>query len=1312
MTPVFSTCLRHVLRLLALPWCLLLMADPAHAATPVVAIAVAPLGSAGARVPPNVLLNLALDETAAAAAYAGDQHYRSERDYIGYFDHHSCYSYPLKSHPGSQLMEPTLTTASGYFFVAAATDAAHECDGTTFSGNFLNWASMSMLDIVRYALTGGDRVIDTTTTTVLQRAYLPERAPNGDFYAHPRYFPRKSLAGSSSAPQRVTPFDTPLLYVVSCRNRLLFSDSADGGDCDSARIVGAPPRLAHSDKYFGEYLARVQVCSKTEGPLRPGLCGAYGKSYKPAGAVQTESGRMRVGLFSYLTAFGANDPNQYGGALRAPLAYLGATRYDAPDFLAASNALAEWKLSSGVLNGAAGVINTINQLGRAAPARSGAYRSAAPLSELYYEALRYLQGRQPSPAAAGVAVDDGLPVVIPWTDPVQAQCQRNVVVTLANAGAQQDRYVPGNTARNQLDPARGRDTFGTLPAFDVMDWTGKVGALEADAGGTFGNRTPRPALAGLALQNTGQDGLGSYYLAGLAYWAHTTPIRPGQTVYTDNYVVDLDLDGNGTADDSSPRAIRPRDSQLYLAAKYGGFSDANSDGNPFQTGAGGVAPALRSDTEWSADGRDPRHYVLAGGAAGTVDAIRTALAEAGSVASVVPGTALAATGGGAARYLFRTDLLADGSGRLTRLAVGTDRLGQLQIGAPLWEAGRLLSGDGADLAPSPPAAERAIYTMKQPGDTTASTIPLLWSALSEQQRALLDVPPGADAAADGLGPQRLAYLRGERSGESGRGGTFRRRDGLLGGSVHNTPLFVGPPSRDVQGDGYRAFFERHAARRPAVYLGGGDGMLHGFDAEDGHELFAYVPNVLLERVNQLTTASPVRPLLFDGSAGSGEALLQGQWKSVLVSGLGGGAQGVLALDVTRPGQFADGSGALWEFTDADDAAIGNVLAAPLVAKFRTGVSSGALQYRYFAVVASGLNNYADDGAGRHTSTAAGALFLLALDKPASAPWDQGSNYYKLSTPVSTTSAANGLGPPALVIGGDGAVRYAYAGDLQGNLWRFDFSGKPPWSGAVGPGAGKQPLFVARDEEGQRQPITQAPRIVYAPGGGYLLLFGTGRWIAAADALPASFQPQSFYAVHDTLANPALLVSGRKLLAPRVLRGPPGASAGFAVDGDDFVYTGPRAKHGWYMDFPDPAASGERSVSGAVLAGGRILFNTVVPGTDVCLAAGSRSYGVDALTGLAFNAGGAALSGYKTGAPAADAVLAPPLLFDMAATAGPRDATGASSVTRNYTVVNLARNGAQAPAAAATRTVALPEPAGRFSWREVANWPDLHAATKK
>ena len=72
-----------------------------------------------------------------------------------------------------------------------------------------------------------------------------------------------------------------------------------------------------------------------------------------------------------------------------------------------------------------------------------------------------------------------------------------------------------------------------------------------------------------------------------------------------------------------------------------------------------------------------------------------------------------------------------------------------------------------------------------------------------------------------------------------------------------------------------------------------------------------------------------------------------------------------------------------------------------------------------------------------------------------------------------------LGPPAVVPGGAGALAYIYAGDLQGNIWRLDMAGGPPWK----EGQGRKLVFVARDAQGRRQPGTQQPSVAYAPAGG-------------------------------------------------------------------------------------------------------------------------------------------------------------------------------------------------------------------------------------
>jgi type IV pilus assembly protein PilY1 len=684
---------------------------------------------------------------------------------------------------------------------------------------------------------------------------------------------------------------------------------------------------------------------------------------------------------------------------------------------------------------------------------------------------------------------------------------------------------------------------------------------------------------------------------------------------------------------------------------------------------------------------------------------------------------------------------ADWSGHFERYAVQADSVAVLAAAAPVWDAGVILTGTAGN-PPRPAPSARNIYTAVAHADGTLTTAPFAWDALSGAQRAMLDRAPGAGARSrfDGMGRQRMDYLRGERTLE---GSLFRRRGSVLGDAVNSTPVYVGVAPARERGAAYAAFYARSKVRRPAIYLGANDGMLHGFDAADGSELFAYVPDALFGTLNRLTSPAYVHTAYVDGPASAGEAYAGGAWKTVLVSGMGGGAQGVFALDVTDPLHF-DAAGALWEFTDRDDPMMGNVATRPQVARVRTGGSGGAAVLRDMAIVASGWNNYAADG--HASSDGNGALFLLALDKPPSQPWRRNDNYYRLVTPISDPARPNGLSAPALVSDADGVLRYAYAGDLQGNLWRFDLSGDAPWPGAVGPGPGKTPLFVARDAGGARQAIAQQPKVVFATGGGYLILFGTGRMLEADDRLPARFAPQSYYAILDTLATPAQLVEGRGDLTPRSLSGADGAPA-LTLTGTELS----AGSKGWYIDFLDAAATGERSLDSGVLTDGQLALNTVLPGRTPCDATRSRSYVLDALTGLPSasmtagasggagggSAGGGAGGGSSGGggAAAADSRMTGRLAPDYAvrpvllrlpaalpvrgAAPGGAPAGPAPGSSTSATVARASRTVAIAVFSALGTTpvrsggsLSVAAPSGRLSWREVVNWRELHAAARR
>ncbi|MRW94342.1 pilus assembly protein PilY [Duganella sp. FT80W] len=603
--------------------------------------------------------------------------------------------------------------------------------------------------------------------------------------------------------------------------------------------------------------------------------------------------------------------------------------------------------------------------------------------------------------------------------------------------------------------------------------------------------------------------------------------------------------------------------------------------------------------------------------------------------------------------LYQTSLTtADWGGHFSHYILPAGAAASGATGKLAWDAGAILTGS-ATQSPTPTPALRNIYTAIVQPDGALQMVPFTWPALSLAQQAMLDLD-------DHAGEQRLAYLRGDRGQE---GKLFRVRSSVLGDAVHSTPVYVGP-----------------IVHRAAVYLGANDGMLHAFDALDGTELFAYVPDALIAQLPQLSNPAYQHHAYVDGPASTAAIRLQGQDKTILLSGMGGGARGVFALDVTDPTAFADGLGVLWEFTGQHDALMGNVTTIPQVVRVRVHKNV----YRYFAVVAGGVNP--EDGKG--------ALFLLALDKPREQGWQLNLNYYRILTPVADATLANALSAPVLVNDAEGALRYAYAGDLQGNLWRFDFSDDAPWQKAIG-----QPLFVARDDQGQRQPIAQQPLLAYAQQRGYVVMFGTGRLIEKADRSAATAITQSYYGIIDSLQTPQEVITGRTQLTPRYLDG----------SGNLLSISGIRMEagsKGWYVDF---IQVGERSVQAGMLADGAVLFNTVLPGETMCNATRSRSYVLNALTGMPDDG---SFTAKLPGNEAIVGLLLPdyapqPLLMPLAATYGERDAQGRIAQQKTYALVQQGASGQ----VLATGGMQSLRRSGRLSWREVANWRELHEAAK-
>lgn len=1277
------------LRNLAVVTCAVCLAHSAAQALPPDAVLPSePLFSLASRVDPGLVIDLSLKQSNAGAAYRDS--FDRKKIYAGYWDPMGCYSY-----------------ASGDTYFKRTSAAIRSNGGeigctNLWSGNLLNWAVSSSLDGLRLALTGGDRVVDEPGLTVLQRAVLPESFYRGTD------FPGKAITGNLDSL-------TPL--VAGARDGLRAADTLHFSSCLDRFFAGPAASGSCTESAGTPFLARVEVCTLAEAALRPSLCARYPDGrHKPVGAIQRYAGRMRFSVFGYLPG---SDPRRYGGVLRAAMKHVGPTKPDTA-FDRVDNPDSEWDAKTGVFKAeatgpgatdtSAGVINAINRLGRSS-GKPGAYGLFDPAGELYYESLRYLQGKAPTPeATSGAGSGNGLP----RADPIAASCQRNGILVIGDLDTHHDRSLPG-MSKGDSSGDLGRGFSNATHEPDTAYWTSLVGAFEnrealpyAHPSGkpgllTTGNDGP-PALnykggapltsANIATVETGAD-KGSFGMAGLAYWANTQKIRgdhPDLRIHT--FAIDMGLGVDG----GSAIAQRQRGSAFYLAAKYGGFADSNDDGNPYRVSGGG--------SEWAegldADNRPkPANYVLATEPAQMVAAISRIVERSVALASGggTPGGALSShtlAKAGASVYVPRSDGRRR-SGTLLSYPLRFDAATGVahRIDKPDWDAGELLTGN-ANARPAVAArdtASRQIFTLS----TAGFGIPFHWESLDNGLRAWLNATPYVELAMfDSLGAERLAYLRGDRRRElSAPQGVFRVRDSVMGDVANSNPVFVGAPSLAVGEAGYDSFVAAHRGRAHAVYVGANDGMLHAFDARTGRELFAYVPRIMFARLAAYTSPDYVHRSHVDGTPAVAEArMASGEWKTVLVSGSGGGATGVFALDVTDPAKFSADK-VLWEFSGAYDDDMGHITQPPRIMKFRTAAATKtrAATYGWFAVVPSGFNNANSDKRA--------ALFLLSLDKPVGEVWKQNLNYYKIVLPPpKEDTVVNALSAPGDYAAADGSTRLLYAGDTQGNLWRFDFTGNAPWSKALG--ANRLPLMVAMSGSGadaKRQPITVAPEVGIGPGGGAMVLFGTGKFVGPEDLGRASRGVQTIYGVYD---NGTAIPAGeaRMQLQPRNA-GPATGNAFPPIVGDAFAYGAfdrkTNARRGWYFDLPAGPERGERVVFQPVLSDGRLFFNTLIPSASAIACGadgGGRSCAVNAMTGL--SQGG-------TCVPSGAGMLGAPLVVQLGESGfGATDALGRRPETRRAAIVNVGTRGAGISTAQPVEGGTVSRIGGRLNWRQIVD----------
>ena len=510
---------------------------------------------------------------------------------------------------------------------------------------------------------------------------------------------------------------------------------------------------------------------------------------------------------------------------------------------------------------------------------------------------------------------------------------------------------------------------------------------------------------------------------------------------------------------------------------------------------------------------------------------------------------------------------------------------------------------------------RNIYTLN---DTTGIGVDFEFDQLSDGQKTRLadglTYAFGTTAAyafgtVDTVDVTNLVnYLKGDTSNDQAHGGPFRSRANLLGDIVHSEA----------------EYYNR------VLYVGANDGMLHAVHSETGVELGAYVPSMLYDELPKLAYPQYQHQYFVNNTP----SVTNTGTQKLLACTMGKGYKGLFVLDVTTPMGEADASKVgLWEYpgTGVIDPDLGYTYSYASIVNTNTGTAAD----RWVVIIGNGY-----DSTNGHA-----VLYIFdALT---------GAVLKKIDTGV---GGCNGLSSPAIIDpDGNGRVDYAYAGDLKGNMWKFDLTGNAvsDWKIAFNDGTNPQPLIKVMGPTGNTQPITNMPGVMFVskcnpPGSkGFLVVFGTGQYLGIPDLSNTS--DQSVYGVYDwgpdweiktgdgtdankhlgtfgtdrTLANATTAAGKAVSLIQQTV-----SITTSTVNGETyrFISNNPVNYYnvelgndpangdamGYYVDLPD---SGERMVRRPIIRNNVFMFVANKPEGNVCSAGGtSVLYMLDACTG--------------------------------------------------------------------------------------------------
>jgi type IV pilus assembly protein PilY1 len=549
-----------------------------------------------------------------------------------------------------------------------------------------------------------------------------------------------------------------------------------------------------------------------------------------------------------------------------------------------------------------------------------------------------------------------------------------------------------------------------------------------------------------------------------------------------------------------------------------------------------------------------------------------------------------------------------------------------------WDASCVLTGGACSAMGTP----NPVITAESPSSRQlltwdgSSGQPLQWSSLTSSQQGVLN-------SSDSQGQNRLNWLRGVRSQEQSAtpAGTLRSRDGVLGDVVDSSPTWVGAPSMSYASpfndalypshsstapenastpsaaQTYSAYSSANATRSNVVYAGGNDGLLHGFRAgsysasltynsanNDGKEVLGFMPSTVLANANVVGLTSPTygHNYFVDATPGTGDLFYGNAWHTWLVGGLGEGGKEIYALNVTDPTQFSEANAStlvVGDWTDATLTHLGKTYGTPLIRRLHNG---------QWAIIFG--NGY---GSGDYSA----GVYIGLVDSTTGA-----ITFKWLQAKVGTASAPDGIAYVSSAdLDGDRITDYLYAGDLLGNVWRFDLTSSDAanWGVSKFGNVAATPLFSS----GSAQPISTSIAVASTYDGGgkrIIVMFGTGNKIPATATTGDSYAAgtQSVYGIWDSdmgawnaIAPSSTYASltppqsiGRSVLTQQVATD---NGVYRSVTNNAVCWQGSTAcasdnnKYGWYMDLPD---TNEQVIYNPVLVGGALVLNTTIPPVNV------------------------------------------------------------------------------------------------------------------